>query len=88
MKYMINWNWMMECEEFEGSLDDAKKYADNGICYNQQDCTITSADGEHLSIRRWNGVKYDEESDYCDNPILFDDFGYYSDWVDMHKVLG
>lgn len=84
MKYMINWNYLMESEEFEGTLNEAKAYADDGITYNQQNCEIREEDDETIvAVRKWFDVEYHgDDNDYCENPIEFGDYGYYSDWID------
>lgn len=58
----------------------AMRIADKGAAYTQHDITIEDVNGNVLYTRRWWGTEYDEDEDCCENPILFGDFGFYSDW--------
>jgi hypothetical protein len=61
-------------------IDDAKVIADKGICYTQQDVTITDDDNNLITRRKWIGCT-DGMGDECD-PIGFGNLGYYTDWQD------
>jgi len=64
------------------TLEEAMRIADQGAAYTQQDISIEDADGNEVARRRWCGVEYDEDDEdlYCEDPICFGSFGYYSDW--------
>lgn len=84
MKYFINYHTGIN-EWFEGTLDEAKTKADENIAYTQQDVTIDDESGNTVSKRSWSGVSYDENDPdkWCESPIVFGTFGFYSDWWDM-----
>lgn len=75
--FEIRLNSLMEVEEFHGTLEEAEKQADEGICYNQQDASIYYH-GKLAARRAWVGCL--EGIDDNDDPIQFGDFGYYADW--------
>ena len=64
-----------------GTLDEAKRLADEGAAYTQQPITIEDEDGNEVSRRAWCGVEYNEDEYYCEDPIRFGTFGFYGDWT-------
>ncbi len=62
----------------------AKALADENAAYTQLPITIEDEDGNEVARRCWWGIAYDESNDdtWCENPITYGDFGYYSDWED------
>lgn len=66
-------------ETVYGTLEQAKKIADDGAAYTQCDIVIMSADNDVVAIRRWVGVNY-ENGYESESPILFGTFGFYDDW--------
>lgn len=81
--YIINYKNGIT-EECEGTLEQAKKIADDGAAYTQSDIVIANKDGEEVAIRRWYGVPYDPDAtdDAEDEVIQFGTFGHYSGWLD------
>jgi hypothetical protein len=76
-KYYINYNTGAGNFEFEGTLDDAKKKAEEGICYTQQDVYIKNEEGNIVACLPWWGVE-PEEDDYVTEQ--FGSFGFYGEW--------
>ena len=64
------------------SIEAAMEAADEAASYTQRDITIEDENGDIVAVRIWWGVAYDEEDEgcYCEDPICFGDFGFYSDW--------
>lgn len=60
------------------TLDDAKKVADNGACYTQQDITVEDEEGNVAARRTWYGCT--DGISECISPIRFGNFGFYGDW--------
>ena len=85
MTYFINYHTGAGDEWFEGTLDEAKIKADAEAAFTQQNITIEDEDGNTISTRPWCGVSYDEDDldMWCEDPIVFGTFGFYSDWWDM-----
>lgn len=80
--YTINFN--NGITEVASTLEEAMEKADDMAAYTTENITIESG-WETVAIRRWCGIAYDavamEEADIAEkNPIVFGDFGYYSDW--------
>lgn len=80
MKYIICYNTGAGDEEIEGTLEEAKAYADKHACYTQQDIDIYDESDKHICLRGWSGCLSDLEDQ--EDPIQFGDFGYYGDWTD------
>lgn len=62
-----------------GFLEDVQQIADNNASYTQHNIIIENELGEPVAIRKWYGVKPEEEDDI----IQFGDCGYYDHWVLM-----
>ncbi|MEG0110532.1 MAG: hypothetical protein RR675_05385, partial [Oscillospiraceae bacterium] len=82
----INFNTGAGNEEVDGALEDAKRIAENGMCYTQKNvdiCTIANDEKEIVSSSRWWGCAPSED-DIEDENVLqrFGDFGFYSQWSD------
>lgn len=76
--YYIDLNYLMEREEFDGTLEEAMSKADEQIGYTQQDARIYDDNDDLVAIRHWNEVPYEEgEEEDC---IPFGSFGFYSPW--------
>lgn len=89
MKYYINYHTGAGNEIIAGTLEEAKKNADENAAYTQADITIHSTDGDEpgeiICRRSWWGVEYDPdaaESEEGDSVITFGNFGYYGPWRD------
>ena len=76
-KYYVNYNTGAGNFEFEGTLDDAMKKAEEGICYTQQDVDIKNEEGNIVACLPWWGVE-PEEDDYVTEQ--FGSFGFYGEW--------
>lgn len=87
MKYYVEYNTGVPADEY-ASLSDACAAADAGAAYTQRDIDIYDESGLHVMTRRWCGVEYDEldETRYCEDPICFGSYGYYTDWFDMSNL--
>lgn len=80
-KWYIKENICLEEIEFEGTLKEAKKFADERASYTQQDIKIYSEDDREnpVCIRKWWGVEASEDDE---NTINFGKFGFFADWMD------
>jgi hypothetical protein len=82
-KYKIDYkNGVVDFFNTDKGLESVKEFADDNITYTQCDCVIEDANGNELCRRKWYGVPYDHEADTEDDPILFDAFGFYADWIE------
>lgn len=79
MKYYVNYGTGAGNEYVEGTLDDAKKVAEDGLAYTQTDVKIQTEDGEDVAVLPWYGV-VPEEDDVI--TASFGDFGFYEEWHD------
>lgn len=80
--YYINYNTGAG-NDYADTLEEAMQIADANACYTQQNITIEDIDGNAVAIRRWWGVEYDPETDYCEDPIDYGSWGYYGDWEQL-----
>lgn len=85
--YLIRYNTGAGDFKITGMLWEAKKAADEGAAYTQEDiCIYEIVDGDEKIVcrRAWWGYEYDEdnEDEWCENPICFGSFGHYGDWSD------
>lgn len=78
-KYYIDYGTGAGNEWVEGSIDEAKKAADDGATYTQCDIVISDENEDEIIRRKWYGYKLSEDDDVTD-PIEFGDFGFYDDW--------
>lgn len=79
MKYYINYHTGAGNETVDGTLEEAKRVADEDAAYTQQNIEIFDEDGDSVAIRRWVGVDYNNGYE-SENPIIFGSFGFYDDW--------
>lgn len=86
--YIINYNNGVK-NECDGTLEQAKKMADDGAAYTQCNITIENEKGERVAGRSWWGVPYDpnETEDEEDEVIQFGNFGHYSAWYNGNNPL-
>lgn len=80
MKYYINYGTGVGNEWIDGSLEDAKRVAEEGLAYTQTDIKIQTEDGEDVSILNWYGVLP------CEDDVItaqFGDYGFYGEWIDL-----
>ena len=82
--YWIRYGTGAGDEEIIGTLDDAKRAADDGAAYTQIDIVIEDEDGNEITRRRWWGVELTDEymTDDEDKYITFGSFGFYAPWDD------
>ena len=59
MKLYINYRTGAGNEWVDGTLDDAKRIADERPAYTQQNIMIEDENGVGIAERRWYGVAYD-----------------------------
>ena len=76
--YQISMNPYMDDIAFRGSLEEAKKEADEMVAYNQYDIIIRKG-GEEVTSRRWCGIAPSEEDE--DGDIIWIGDGFYADWT-------
>lgn len=83
MKYHINYHTGAGNEYVEGSLDEAKKIADDGAAYTQEPITIEDEYGEEVARRPWWGIEFrpDETEESREEVLCFGSFGHYGAWV-------
>lgn len=92
MKYFVDYGTGAGNFEFEGTLEEAKKKAEEGICYTQSNVTIYDAemmskaftsedvDRAAVAVLRWVGVPATEDDDVVAD---YGNFGFYSGWWDL-----
>ncbi len=70
--------------DFVGTLEKAKKEADDRIGYTQRDVKIRNENDETIAFRRWWGIAFDSAVNDAElsEIIDFGDFGYYDNWVE------
>ncbi len=78
-KYYINYRTGAGDEYIEGTLDEAKKVAEDRLSYTQQDVKIQTEDGEDVAVLRWYGVAPAEDDVVT---AMFGDYGFYGEWLD------
>ena len=68
----------------DGTLEEAKKLADDCASYTQRNIYILNDAGEKVAGRSWWGVPYDpnETEEEEDEVIQFGSFGHYGAWYD------
>lgn len=66
-----------------GTLEDAKRAADEGASYTQMSIMILDKEEKMVAVRKWYGVEFNpdlfEDGKYAD-VICFGDFGYFDEW--------
>lgn len=80
MKYFINYGTGAGNEYVEGTLDEAKKVAEDGLSYTQTDVKVQTEDGDDVAILKWYGVQPNEDDVVT---AQFGDYGFYSEWSDL-----
>ena len=63
----------------EGTLEDAKKIAEDGLAYTQTDVKIQTESGEDVAVLNWYGVQPEEDDVVT---AQFGDYGFYGEWVE------
>lgn len=81
-RYYIDYGTGAGNEWVHGTLEDAKAIADEGATYTQCSITIQDSDYSDICTRHWDGSTYDKDMVDDENPIIFGDYGFYSDWDD------
>lgn len=77
MKYFINYGTGAGDESVEGALDDARKVAENNLCYTQKDVRIEDENGNIVARLPWWGVVPEEDDEVV---CRFGDSGFYGAW--------
>lgn len=78
MKYFINYGTGAGNEEVDGTIEDAKRVAEDGLSYTQTDVKIQTEDGEDVAVLNWYGVQPEEDDVVT---ARFGDFGFYGEWM-------
>ncbi len=79
MGYYINYGTGAGNEFVDGTLEEAKKAAEEGLAYTQEDVKIQTEDGEDVAVLKWYGVQPEEDDIVT---ARFGDEGFYGEWVD------
>lgn len=79
MRYHINYGTGVGNEYVDGTLEDAKKAAEQGLAYTQTDVKIQTEDGEDVAVLKWYGVQPEEDDVVT---ARFGDSGFYGEWTD------
>lgn len=71
----------------DGSLEDAKKLADDCAGYSQHNIYINNDKGERVAGRSWYGVQFDpaDTDETEDEVIQFGSYGYFGAWYDYDQ---
>lgn len=80
MKYYINYGTGAGNECVDGTLDEAKKAAEEGLTYTQTDVKIQTEEGDDVAVLRWYGVQPEEDDVVT---TKFGDSGFYAEWLDI-----
>lgn len=76
---LLNYGTGAGNEYTDGTLEDAKKVAEDGLAYTQEPVKIQSEGGEDLAVLPWWGVVPTEDDIVT---ARFGDCGFYGEWVD------
>lgn len=77
MKYKIDYHTGAG-NFYSNDFEKAKKLADEGLCYTQENVSISDNE-KVLAERHWIGCL--DGLGECFDAIRFGDLGYYADWV-------
>jgi len=77
MKYIINYGTMVE--EVEGTLQEAKEAAVEGMGLTEQAVVIEDVDGREVTRSEWFGIDGNDEENVL---VQFGSSGYYQVWND------
>ncbi len=77
MRYYVNFGTGAGDEWVDGTLEDAKKAAENGLAYTQTDVRIQTEDGEDVAVLKWYGVEPGEDDVVA---ARFGNSGFYGEW--------
>lgn len=78
MKYFIDYNTGAGNFEFEGTLEEAIKKAEEGLAYTQQNVYIKTLDGKQVAYLPWWGTQPEEDEIVT---CQFGTFGFYGERV-------
>lgn len=79
MRYYINYGTGAGNEYVDGTLEDAKRVAEDGLAYTQTDVKIQTEDGEDVSVLNWHEMQPEEDDVVT---ARFGDHGFYGEWWD------
>ncbi len=78
--FYVNYGTGAGDEYIQGSLDDAKKLAEEGLAYTQQSVRIKNESGKDVAVLPW----YDTEPEEYDVVTArFGDSGFYGEWYEL-----
>ena len=83
MKYYIRDNAFITPAEVNGTLEEAKAFADERASYTEQSIYITDEYGNSVAYRPWEGVQFDPELEEEEEIIDFGKWGYYGPWQSL-----
>jgi hypothetical protein len=76
--YTINYGTGV-IETVEGSLEEAKAEAVEGMAYTQQNVRIFNEDGAEVLVSYWYGVEPSEDDEVL---MQFGSYGFYAEWTE------
>lgn len=82
MAYRINYNNGVIHDLSSVTLYRAKEIADEEASYTQCSITIEDMQGNTITRRVWCPIDDGGQED-CYDPIMFGEYGYYTDWQDL-----
>ena len=77
-RFYVDFNTGEGNEEVNGTLEDAKRIAVEGITYNQMDITIFDEEENEVARLPWYDVKPSDDDVVT---VQYGDRGFYSEWV-------
>ncbi|PEE94736.1 hypothetical protein [Bacillus cereus] len=77
-KYIVNYHTGVTEEVEVNGLSEAKKVAEEGIAYTQENITIETLDGDIITTAYWYGVSPQEDDDVLETV----GGGFYQIWSD------
>ncbi|MDA2051623.1 hypothetical protein [Bacillus cereus] len=77
-KYIVNYHTGVTEKVEVNGLSEAKKVAEEGIAYTQENITIETLDGEVITTAYWYGISPQED----DNVLETVGGGFYQAWSD------
>lgn len=82
MEYYIDYGTGAGNKTVSATLEEAKRIADEGAAYTQENIRIKNENGDTVCTRYWCGVTFRPEDFGEENPdiIEFGTFGYYNEW--------
>lgn len=80
MTYLVNFGTGAGNETVNGTIENAKRVAEDGLAYTQTDVKIQTQDGEDVAVLPWYGVAPEDDDVVT---ARFGDYGFYGEWYEM-----